>query len=170
MLAEGKLLVGFDPALDSKTTTLILGSMPSEASLRAGEYYAHPRNRFWPLMALLLTGEEKAPDDYRARLEMIVSRHIGLWDAIASCRREGSLDSAICDETGNDFAALLEKYPQVTKIICNGAKAYTCFTRFNKPLLTRGGLIVIAAPSTSPANARYRMSGLAKEWGEALTL
>lgn len=170
MLAEGKLLVGFDAVLDGKTTMLILGSMPSEASLRAGEYYAHPRNRFWPLMALLLTGEEKAPEDYRTRLKMIVSRHIGLWDAIASCRREGSLDSAICDETGNDFAALIEKYPQVTKIICNGAKSYACFKRFNKPLLTHGGLTVVAAPSTSPANARYRMSELAKKWSEALTL
>ena len=45
--ADDLRLIGFEPVVGTEPKILILGSMPSEASLAAGCYYAHPRNRFW---------------------------------------------------------------------------------------------------------------------------
>ena len=44
----------FPPIEDGHLEILILGSLPGDESIRRGQYYAHPRNRFWPLMAKLL--------------------------------------------------------------------------------------------------------------------
>ncbi len=81
--------VGFPPSIDADCRILVLGSMPSVKSLAAQQYYAHPQNRFWPLMALLLTGAAEPPADYGERLRLLLSHHIALWDAIASCERVG---------------------------------------------------------------------------------
>ena len=102
--------VGFPPSIDANCTHIILGSMPGAASLRAQQYYAYPQNRFWRLMAYLLEGGEP-PQDYAARLQMLLRHHIALWDSIASCEREGSLDSAIRAAKPNDFTVLLAHYP-----------------------------------------------------------
>ena len=76
--------VGFPPSIDAGCRVLVLGSMPSVKSLAAQQYYAHPQNRFWPLMALLLTGAAEPPADYGERLHLLLSHHIALWDAIAA--------------------------------------------------------------------------------------
>ena len=81
---------GFRPSIDENCTHLILGSMPSVASLGAQEYYAHPQNRFWPLMARILE-QSDAPTVYKERLNMLLRHHIALWDSIATCERKGSL-------------------------------------------------------------------------------
>lgn len=86
--------IGFPPSIDSSCRILILGSMPGVRSLEEQQYYAHPQNRFWPLMARLL-GEREAPTAYEDRLRMLLRRHIALWDSIGTCERDGSLDSAI---------------------------------------------------------------------------
>ena len=158
---------GFPPSIDDDCRVLILGSMPSVASLAANEYYAHPQNRFWPLMAQLLENTT-APAVYQERLALLLRHHIGLWDAIASCDRDGSLDSAIRNEQGNDFQSLLESHASIHFIGCNGAKAFQCFRRFNKALMRRPDIEVQALPSTSPANAKWRLEDLAREWGAAL--
>ena len=98
-------LIGFAPSIDENCTTIILGSMPSVKSLEQQQYYAHPQNRFWKLMAIFFN-EGIIPTIYQERLELLRKNHIALWDSIDSCIREGSLDSAICDEVPNDFKAL----------------------------------------------------------------
>ncbi len=158
---------GFPPSIGQNCRVLILGSMPSVASLAAKEYYAHPQNRFWPLMARLLENTT-APADYQERLALLLRHQIGLWDAIASCDRDGSLDSAIKNVHGNDFLALLEHYPTIRFIACNGAKAFQCFRRFNKDLLIRSSITVRTLPSTSPANAKWHLDDLTRDWGNAL--
>lgn len=86
--------IGFPPSIDAGCHTLILGSMPGVASLKQQQYYAHPQNRFWPLMTRLL-GEASVPSAYPGRLHMLLCHHIALWDSIGTCDRDGSLDSAI---------------------------------------------------------------------------
>lgn len=155
--------IGFSACVETSSRILILGSMPSVASLAATEYYAHPQNRFWPLMAQLL-GEGIAPRDYQERLAMLMRHGIALWDVIDTCDREGSLDTAIKNETANNIAAFLEKWPAIHTIGLNGGKAYSSFTRHNKALLGRSDLRIIKLPSTSPANARWRLNHLIDAW------
>jgi TDG/mug DNA glycosylase family protein len=160
------LCIGLGPSIDSDCRTLVLGSMPGVRSLQEQQYYAHPRNRFWPLMASIF--EESVPVTYEGRLAMLLRNHVALWDTIGRCEREGSLDSAIREEEPNDIAALLGSYPGICQILCNGGKAYAAFRRYNKELLGRSGLIIRAMPSTSPANARCSMEQLQVAWGPYL--
>ena len=161
--------VGFAPSIDESCTHIILGSMPGAASLKAQQYYAHPQNRFWRLMAHLLEGCEP-PSEYEERLRMLLHHHIALWDSIASCEREGSLDSAIREAVPNDFTALLARYPQLHTFCLNGGKSAATFRRANKALLQRKDLTFHALPSTSAANARWRFDDLAEAWKKALPL
>jgi hypothetical protein len=94
--AAGGVLRGFPPIIDGRTETLILGSFPSEASLAAGQYYAHPRNQFWRLLGALL-GEPLAELDYGERAARVLAHRFGIWDVLDACRRPGSLDADIRD-------------------------------------------------------------------------
>ena len=154
---------GLKPCIGSDCRILILGSMPGTESLRQQQYYAYPQNRFWPLMANILTNSEP-PTDYAARLDMLISHHVGLWDAIGSCECQGSLDTSIHNAVGNDISLLLQKNPSITIICCNGAKSFQCFKKWNKPLLKKEGLEVFSLPSTSPANAQWKMDMLIAKW------
>src|SRR5690606_41763571 len=89
----GTLLRGLDPQVDGQARVLVLGSMPGAASLHQAQYYAHPRNRFWPLMAALCGVDTQL--DYPQRLARLQQAGIGLWDVIGPCRRTGSLDTAL---------------------------------------------------------------------------
>ena len=159
--------IGFPPSIDDTCHTLILGSMPGVTSLEQQQYYAHPQNRFWPLMARLLE-EPAVPLVYEERLQMLLRHHIALWDSLDTCDRDGSLDSAIKNEQGNDFTALLAKYPKIKTICFNGGKSAQAFKRYNKALLSRRDIAFHALPSTSPANARWRLEMLAAKWGEVI--
>ena len=159
--------IGFLPSIDDNCTTLILGSMPSVKSLEHGQYYAHPQNRFWPMMADFFNNG-KLPQTYAEKLAMLRQNHIALWDAINSCVREGSLDSAIQDEKPNNFATFLPRYPKITRICFNGNKSFQCFKKYNKQILQNPKFTFFTLPSTSPANARYRMPMLKEAWQQAL--
>jgi len=164
-------ILGLVPYVDMKTRVLVLGSMPGEESLRQGLYYAHPRNRFWPLMETVfgipagLTFEE--------RIVRLNDAGIGLWDVLASCSREGSLDANIVTSTEcyNDFYNLFNSFPGIVSICCNGLKAYKAFSmhvllRLDSRLSRK--LAVISMPSTSPANARYGLADLVLIWSDHL--
>ena len=157
--------VGLAPNVDEHARILILGSMPGAASLAAQEYYAHPANRFWPLMTRLLC-EAETPSSYPERLAMLLRHHVALWDAIDVCDRAGSLDSDIRNATANDFTVFLKTWPKIRTIGLNGGKAYATFEKANRPLLTRPGLRILKLPSTSPANARWRMDDLVAAWSD----
>ena len=161
--------VGLLPSVDASARILILGSMPGAASLSAQQYYAHPANRFWPLMAHLLN-EPAASKVYEERLSMLRRHHIALWDSIDTCDREGSLDSDIRNVKANDFNAFLKKWPNIRTIGLNGGKAYATFAKSNQSLLSRPGLRILKLPSTSPANARWRIDDLIEAWRELFSV
>ena len=108
---------------------LVLGSMPSEASLAAGEYYAHPRNHFWRIAGEICGFD---PDmAYASRKTALKKAGIALWDVVGSCTRKGSLDSAIDDDSirVNDFASFLRAHPAIRRICFNGRKAESAWRR-----------------------------------------
>ena len=160
-------LSGFSPSIDENCTILILGSMPSVKSLEQQQYYAHPQNRFWPLMSIFFN-QGIVPTNYQKKLSMLLKNHVALWDSIDSCIRKGSLDSAIYDEKSNDFNELFNKYPKITTICFNGGKSFQCFKKYNKDLLNNPQFTFYTLPSTSPANARFRLPMLQESWQKAL--
>lgn len=151
----------FKPAINNNSKILILGSMPGIKSLEMAQYYAHPQNRFWKVMSVLCN-TDLVSLDYGKRIETLLKNNFALWDVIKSCSREGSLDSAIENEKPNNIKALLKKYPNIEKIYLNGNKSYSAFKKYFPELLP----ISKKMPSTSPANARFQMDALLKEWGE----
>lgn len=161
--------LGFPPSINENCTILILGSMPGISSLKAQQYYAHPQNRFWKIMFRLLENTVDVPADYQIKLNTLLRHHIALWDSIDRCTRNGSLDSDIKNETGSDIVSLIAAYPNIKTICLNGAKSYQIFKRCNKELLNRSNLKIIPLPSTSPANARWTLDALLKEWGKYLS-
>ena len=154
-------LTGFPPVVGSDPRLLILGSFPSVLSLEKKEYYGNPRNRFWLLMEALLGIRAGLP--YHVRTVELKKRGIALWDITKECEREGSDDTAIRNEILNDIPGFLRDHPSVSVVILNGGTAGRLFHRhFPEGFL---GIMVLALPSTSPANARISLSGLVEIWG-----
>ncbi|MDJ0393163.1 DNA-deoxyinosine glycosylase [Rhodococcus sp. G-MC3] len=157
----------FAPIIDDASHTLILGSMPGVASLEANQYYAHPRNAFWPIMASALDFDPTLP--YEERTAALLRNGIAVWDVLKLCTRHGSLDSAIVESSivANDFAELLRRHPSIDRIFFNGAKAESSFVRHVAPLGDR--LTLIRLPSTSPAHASLSFSDKLDAWHEIST-
>lgn len=151
-------LVGLAPVVSPATRLLVLGSFPGVASLQAGQYYAHPRNHFWPIVGTLL-GLDLLAMPYAERLQALRERGLGLWDIYAACQREGSLDSAIEAAEFNDLAALIASLPQLQAIAHNGGESARGM-RFTASL----GLPVHRLPSTSPANASWSFERKLQAW------
>jgi len=148
MPTSSVLLTGFPPVLDRNIRILILGSFPGEASLAAQQYYAHPRNQFWRLLSIVLDDDlVKLP--YDARLQRLLSHRIGLWDVLAACEREGSLDTAIRRAQANDFVMLKQQCPALSRICFNGKTS----GRF-APQFAAAGFATMVLPSSSPTNAQ----------------
>lgn len=141
----------FDPVVDERTRVLILGSLPGEASLAAGQYYAHPRNAFWPLMDAV-TGRGISSLAYADRLLALRSKGIGLWDVIASAERSGSLDSAIRSPEAADLRGLVLSLPVLQCVAFNGGTAARHGLRILQNEARR--LTLMTLPSSSPAHAR----------------
>ncbi|CAG7645164.1 hypothetical protein PAESOLCIP111_04893 [Paenibacillus solanacearum] len=150
--ADGPLVTGLAPVYTDRCTLLIVGSMPGEASLRAQQYYGHPRNHFWPLLYGLLDGGAPEPD-YEARLRFALSHGVALWDVLRACEREGSLDSAIRRPEANDFRAFFERCPSVRHVFFNGSAAAQWFARYAAPRLPGDDRAYVTLPSSSPARA-----------------
>lgn len=157
--------IGLPAQLDADCRVLVLGSMPGIASLQQAQYYAHPRNRFWPLMAVLCGVDGGA--GYATRLQQMQAAGVGLWDVIGQCRRRGSLDADIVrgSEIANPVAALMATLPDLRLVACNGAAAHRAFVRFIQPALRLPSAVpVLALPSTSPANAAASLQKLQQAW------
>lgn len=146
------LKYSFAPAAQEGCTALILGSLPGDASLQAAQYYAHPRNAFWKIMGRVCGFSAELP--YGERLKMLNNAGIALWDIVFSGARQGSLDSNIRDEKPNDIMALLQAYPTIRTICCNGGTAHRYLKRYFPALFVRQRWSVQLLPSTSPAAAR----------------
>jgi hypoxanthine-DNA glycosylase len=157
------LRTGLAPVLGPGTRLVVLGSFPSEASLAAQQYYAHPRNQFWPLLSALW-GLDLRALPYEQRLAQVREHGLGIWDVYAACRREGSLDADIQDAQLNDLAGLRQRAPQLAALAHNGGESARAM-RITRTL----GLPVHRLPSTSPANASWSFERKLAAWREVFS-
>ena len=151
-------LQGLAPVVSHETRLLVLGSFPGVASLRAQQYYGHPRNHFWPVVASILDIDLLAMD-YPERLAAVLRRGLGIWDVYVSCEREGSLDQAIRRPLHNDFQALRRQAPKLRHVAHNGGES----ARARRHLQALG-FEVYTLPSTSPANASWSFDRKLAAW------
>nr|WP_240309365.1 MULTISPECIES: DNA-deoxyinosine glycosylase [Sphingomonas] len=138
----------FPPVIDAGTRLLVCGSLPGEASLAAGRYYAHPQNQFWRLLGAAL-GEPLAELAYEERLARLLERGVGLWDVVASARRRGSLDQALRGVAATPLGELVAAHPAVRAVAFNGLTAARIGRR---SLAGSAGLTLVDLPSSSPAH------------------
>jgi hypoxanthine-DNA glycosylase len=147
-VGEPKRQRGLPPVVDANTRVLVLGSFPGVASLAARQYYAHPRNHFWPIMAAIL--DEPLTDlPYAARLERMSARGVGLWDIIVACHRKGSSDGAIRNAERGEVRRIHRIAPSLAVVCFNGNTAATA-----EPVWREAGYATLRMPSTSPAYTR----------------
>jgi double-stranded uracil-DNA glycosylase len=141
-----ELLFSFFPIVGHAPKILILGTMPSVASLRRKEYYGNPLNAFWKMMAVIRGVE--CPTDYEAKKLLMIEMGLAVWDVCHTCIRSGSLDSAIREEEPNRIKELLAAYPTIHTILFNGQTAEKLFKRH---FGTIDEVRTVTMPSTSPA-------------------
>ncbi|MFV0664433.1 DNA-deoxyinosine glycosylase [Denitromonas sp.] len=161
----------FPPLAGPDARLLILGSMPGRRSLAEQQYYAHPHNAFWPIMAELFGIEVTAP--YAERCAALTAAGVAVWDVLAACTRESSLDSDIVESSivPNDFASFFDAHPRIEGIYFNGAKAETSFLKHVLPTLSDAHLAIPRhrrLPSTSPAHAGLRFDAKLAAWQRAI--
>ena len=133
--------------------------MPGEASLAAQRYYAHPQNQFWRLIGGVI-GCDVASLDYDARLSALLSAQVGLWDTVASARREGSLDGALREVERAALPQLIATLPALRAIGFNGATS----AKIGRKALGTTPLTLIDLPSSSPAHAAMTFAQKAERW------
>ena len=162
---EADRLRGLPPVVDGRARVLVLGSMPGAESLRRQQYYAHPRNHFWPIVEDVFGVPRGLP--YAERLERLADAGIGLWDVLGACTRHGSLDTGIEPDSieVNDIPGLLARHPGIRGLLFNGLFAETVFRR---RLAAVPGVSARRLPSTSPANAARPYAEKLAAWREAL--
>jgi TDG/mug DNA glycosylase family protein len=168
------VVTSFQPIADNSAQVLVLGSMPGVLSLKAGQYYAHPRNAFWPIMASLY--DFSLASSYESRVQSLKDSHIAVWDVLHSCVRVGSLDSAIVNGSriANDFRSFFKHHPNITLIAFNGSEAEKSFkTYVLRELDLRevgiGDVTFVRLPSSSPAHTKSLEQKI-EAWKRALNL
>ena len=165
-------LLGLPPLARPTARLLILGSMPGGQSLARQQYYAHPRNLFWPLMYQALAAGDPASEAYPQRCQRLLAQDVALWDVLQRCRRAGSLDSQIerDSEEANDLARFLQQHTGIDTLVFNGAAAEQLFRRH----LLRAhpdwqhSYRLLRLPSTSPANAGQSHADKLTRWAAAV--
>ncbi len=153
----------FEPIVFSDTQTLILGSFPSIQSVANDFYYAHTRNQFWPILSAI-TGYPVGNRDQK--IWLLKETKLGVWDMIASCVRDNSLDRSLEDEVVNDLPGLLERYPSIERVAFTGRKAEALWKTHCDYVDVETGYL----PSPSPAYAAMTLEAKAAKWQDILRL
>ena len=104
------------------------------------------------------------PTSIEEKKRFLLENHIALWDVIESCSIIGSSDTSIKDVVVNDFSRILAE-SKVKRIYVNGTKAYELYHRYAEK---QTGIKAVRLPSTSPANAAWRVERLCEAWKEKI--
>ncbi|OAD20633.1 g:t/u mismatch-specific DNA glycosylase [Candidatus Thiomargarita nelsonii] len=159
-------IYSFEPIADANAKALILGSMPSELSLKSAQYYAYPRNSFWMIMDTLFGANPSLP--YTKRTQILLSKSLALWDVLKACKRKGSLDANIDNSSiiVNDFASFYAQHPKLKFVFFNGTKAESVYKKyvFSTIISHFPTIQYMRLPSTSPANASLSREEKLAKW------
>ncbi|MBO0679678.1 DNA-deoxyinosine glycosylase [Mycolicibacterium sp. S2-37] len=159
------MLHGFAPIVGARPRVLVLGNAPSVLALARHQYYGNPQNAFWRIAGELYSFG--ATDPYEQRITALTAHGVAVWDVLASCRRKGSLDSAVEPKSmvANDFDTFFGTHPTIRRVLFNGAAAERNFQR-----LVEGdfGVLFERLPSTSPAQT-MRFERKLAAWRAALS-
>lgn len=157
-MAHARIENPFEPVFNEHSRILVLGSFPSVRSREIGFYYSHPQNRFWKMLPIIFNDAYPATTEERRAFAL---RHgIALWDVLQSCEIVGSSDQSIRNAVPNDIAALLAR-TGIQRIYLNGQRAFSAYRRFQQLAC---GLAGVPLPSTSAANASWKLERLAEAW------
>ena len=148
----------FPPLYDKNSKILILGSFPSVKSREQNFFYGHPQNRFWKVVSAVM--DTDTPVTIEEKSNFLHENHIALWDVIASCDITGSSDSSIKNVVANDLTDIF-KNSDISQIFVNGK---TAEKYYNKYIRNTIGREAVCLPSTSPANAGWRVEKLVDAW------
>ena len=154
---------GFPPLYNENSTILILGSFPSVASREVAFFYGHKQNRFWDVLAACFGSSR--PQSIEEKKAFCLAHGIALYDSIESCTIKGSSDSSITDVEPSDLRPIFEA-GKIRLLVFNGSASEKWFYRFQTP---PSGIKAVKLPSTSPANAAFRLDDLIREWRAILT-
>ena len=147
------------PFIDNHSTILILGTMPGEESLRLQQYYGNRGNRFWKLLFTVF--DEPFTTDYTKRIELLQSKNIAIWDVLAYCERDGSLDSKIKNEIPNNFEVFFSTYPKIKTVFFSSKNAAKFYEKY---AIRQSGIHYHILPSPSGANATKSFDQKLEEW------
>ena len=150
------------PIISAESEMLILGTMPSPKSREQAFYYAHPQNRFWPALALAL--DEPSPASREEKIALMLRHRLALWDVLYSCDITGASDASIKNPVPNEIPALIAS-SRVRRVLCTGATSARLYTRLVFP---QTNIPCEILPSPSAANARMRLTDLAREYRRIL--
>ncbi|MEC4184019.1 DNA-deoxyinosine glycosylase [Adlercreutzia sp. R21] len=154
----GRVEHTIDPVYDGRSEVLVLGTMPSPKSREEGFFYGHPQNRFWRALAALF--DEPVPENNAERTDLLLRRHIALWDVLASCDIEGASDASIANAQPNDLTRILQAAP-VRRVFCTGSAAARLYGKLCE---LETGIPAVKLPSTSPANAAWSLPRLVEAY------
>jgi hypoxanthine-DNA glycosylase len=165
-------VAAFPPIVGPAPRVLVLGSLPGVRSLAVGEYYAHPRNAFWPIMGALVGASPAL--DYAGRVAALQRGRIALWDVLQRAVRPGSADTAIelAGAVVNPFGEFLGQHRSIRAIAFNGGAAARLYRRLVLPALPPrlAELPQLLLPSTSPAYASLDLRAKERRWSELQSL
>lgn len=138
----------FSYIADENSKILILGTFPSKVSREVTQYYGNMHNQFWKILFEIFNTNYSNDTVYNDKVNFLLQHNIALWDIIAKCDTDGSLDSRIKNAVYNDINEFLKRHENVNAIFCNGQMAYKQVMK----TVDSNKFNVILLPSTSPTN------------------
>ncbi len=163
-----KVKKSFEPIINKDSKILILGSLPSDKSIMANEYYANKTNHFWRILISIFNGTQGDIETYANKIQFILKNHIALWDTYKQANRKGSEDKNIVNGEFNDLKWLLAEYPNIEIILLNGKAAQKAFEKYIKKESLQ--CVYQYVPSSSSLNASYSLHEKVACWKKALTI
>jgi len=151
----------FKPIVFKDSEILILGSFPSIKSFENSFYYAHPKNQFWKILSHISGYPINNKDQ---KIWLLKELKLALWDVVASCSRQNSLDSNLKNIVPNDIRSFLKEHQSIKKIAFTSKLAQKIFNKEFKDIT----LEQFYLPSPSPAYAAMSFEEKCKIYKERL--